>query len=137
MNKTVADLFILQTLELALPKKGKAKILALREHIPTAALDYFDRFLSRGKTGVALVKNGICAGCHIQVPIGVVSSLILGVVPLTCGNCGRYLCLLEEDARCFRDRNSPEMRVAKPSVPTLRQKTIRSGKKLRSILIVK
>ena len=92
MNKVIESLFALQTLELESPKK-RSQALTLREQIPSEILNRFDKFLARGKKGVALVQNGICKGCQIQIPIGLVNSLILGASPSTCGNCGRYLCL--------------------------------------------
>ena len=129
MNKVIESLFALQTLELESPKK-RSQALTLREQIPSEILNRFDKFLARGKKGVALVQNGICKGCQIQIPIGLVNSLILGASPSTCGNCGRYLCLLPEDAIAFLERNKPEaMHVAKAAIPTLRPKSIRPRRK--------
>jgi hypothetical protein len=129
MNKVIECLFALQNLETESPKK-RAEALALREQIPSEILIRFDNFIRRGKKGVALVQNGICKGCQIQVPIGLVNTLILGAGTCTCGNCGRYLCLLPEDAVSFQDRNKPEaIRIPKVVAPALRQKTIRPGRK--------
>src|SRR5712692_6984049 len=97
MKEVIECLLTLQTLELERPKK-RSEALALREQIPSEILNRFDRFAGRGKKGVALVQNGVCKGCQIQIPIGLVNDLILGAHISTCGNCGRYLCLLPEDA---------------------------------------
>lgn len=129
MKKVIECLLTLQTLELECPQK-RSEALALREQIPAEILNRFDKFAGRGKKGVALVQNGICKGCQIQIPIGLVNALIQGASISTCGNCGRYLCLLPEEAISFQDRNKPEaMRVAKVAVPTLRQKSIRPSRK--------
>lgn len=134
MKKIIENLLALQDLELDSTKKSNPKALAIREEIPADVLNYFDRFLARGKKGVALVQNGTCRGCQIQVPIAVVNNLILGIGTSTCGNCGRYLYLLPEDATTFQNRNKPEaLKVAKPAAPGLTRKTIRPSRKSRPV----
>jgi hypothetical protein len=129
MKKVIESMLILQTIELESPKR-RPEALALREQIPSDMLNRFDKFLGRGKKAVALVQNGICKGCQIQIPIGLVNALILGASACTCGNCGRYLCLLPEDAISFQDRNKPgPTRVAKVVVSALRQKSARPSRK--------
>jgi hypothetical protein len=129
MKKVIECLLTLQILEQESPKR-RPEALALREQIPSDMLNRFDKFLGRGKKAVALVQNGICRGCQIQIPIGLVNALILGASAFTCGNCGRYLCLLPEDAISFQGRNKPEApRVRKVVVPTLRQKSARPRRK--------
>jgi predicted nucleic acid-binding Zn-ribbon protein len=97
MNKIVEDLLELQNLELGETTKTP-EILALRKNIPSKALMQYDRLQSRGKKGVALVRNGVCSGCHIRVPIGKINSLILGASVLTCDSCGRFLYISPEQA---------------------------------------
>jgi hypothetical protein len=114
VKKIISHLLTLQTMSLETPGKDSADARALREQIPAQIMDRFDKFLLRGKKGVALVQNGVCKGCQIQVPLNVINSLILGLDALTCGNCGRYLFLSDADALAFRDRNAPVITVPKP-----------------------
>ncbi len=111
-------------MSLETPGKDPTVSLALREQIPAHILNHFDKFLSRGKKGVARVQNGVCKGCQIQVPLNVINSLVLGLDAATCGNCGRYLILLDEDAIAFRDRNAPVIKVPKQKAPKLAAKSI-------------
>lgn len=123
-------------MELETPKKGGSEIRALREQIPSEMLNRFDKFLGRGKKGVALVQNGVCKGCQIQVPVGVVNALIQGIGASVCGNCGRYLCLLEADAIAFQNGSRPgTITVSKSKIPTLRTKSIRPSRKSSTSVI--
>jgi hypothetical protein len=132
MKKIIEQLLAIQTLELDSPKKSSTESKAIREQVPADVLNRFDKFLQRGKKGVALVQNGVCKGCQIQIPVGTVNALIQGVGTWTCGNCGRYLYLSEQDAITFQDRNKTEpLRVPKAAVPTLSGKTIRPSRKSR------
>lgn len=97
MNKTIEDLLALQNLELGEAKKPR-EILALRKAIPEKTLMQYDRLQKRGKKGVALVRNGVCSGCHIRMPLGTINSLMLGATALTCDSCGRFLYLSLEQA---------------------------------------
>lgn len=119
VKKIISDLLTLQTISLETPGKDSTAARALREQIPVHILERFDKFLLRGKKGVALVQNGVCKGCQIQVPLNVIHSLIIGLEAPTCGNCGRYLLLLDQDAIAFRDRNLPVITVPKRKVSKL------------------
>lgn len=131
MKKIISQLFALQTRSVETPGKGSTDAQALREQIPTHMLERFDKFLQRGKTGVALVQNGVCKGCQIQVPLNVINSLIVGTIAATCGNCGRYLLLRDEDVMAFRDRNAAAVTVPKPKAPKLGAKSILPASKGR------
>ena len=65
----------------------------LRSQIPTSILAHYDRFVARGKTGVAVVQNQVCGGCHMRVPIGTLNTLLHAADIQICENCGRYLYL--------------------------------------------
>jgi predicted nucleic acid-binding Zn-ribbon protein len=65
----------------------------LRAGIPEAFLRTFDRFISRDKKPVSIVRNGVCSECHLQVAIGVVGALASSRGVEQCGNCGRFLFL--------------------------------------------
>src|SRR5690242_13423369 len=97
MKTIIENLIALQTLELDSAHNHGRKIKTLRDEIPPQILAYFDRFLTRGKTGIALVRNGVCQGCHIQVTISVVNALAHGVAMSNCVNCGRYLHMQPEE----------------------------------------
>jgi hypothetical protein len=128
VKTTISHLLTLQDLELQTSKKRSSKVEALRTQIPAAILARFDRFIGRGKKGVALVENSICKGCQIALPIGVVNGLIHGKTAEVCGNCGRYLYLTEADAAAFQAgrRADTIIVVPKAKVPSLATKTVRS-----------
>jgi hypothetical protein len=135
VKKIISQLLTLQTMSLETPGKTSTDALTLREKIPAHILDRFDKFLLRGKKGVALVQNGVCKGCQIQVPLNVINSLILGLDAVVCGNCGRYLLLLDEDVIAFRDRNVAPIAVPKRKAPKLAAKSILPGSKRRKSAI--
>jgi hypothetical protein len=65
----------------------------LRSLIPAQVLAHYDRLIVRGKKGVALVRNQVCTGCHMRLPIGTINTLMQGKDIQLCDSCGRYLCL--------------------------------------------
>jgi predicted nucleic acid-binding Zn-ribbon protein len=133
VKQTISQLLALQEIELQSPKSSKTS--ALRAQIPAGMLDRFDRFLSRGKKGVALVQNSICRGCQIAVPVGVVNALIQGVGVQVCDNCGRYLYLADTDATAFRaGTRADTITVTKRKAPSLAKKTVRTGRKTREVI---
>jgi len=101
MRKIVEDLLALQDLHYS-KRKGDsaehgAEIEALRKRIPAPLLVTFDRSQIRGRKSVSLVRNGVCNECHLQIPIGVVTSLASSEEIQRCGNCGRYLYLAKQE----------------------------------------
>ena len=132
MKKTISRLLTLQDLEFQ-TKKPTAESRAIRAEISPDMLTRFDKFLSRGKKGVAVVQNGVCKGCQIGVPLGVVNALIQGVGAPVCGNCGRYLYLPEADADAFKagSRNDVITVVKAPKTPSLRPKAPAKVRKTR------
>jgi hypothetical protein len=130
----ISRLLTIQDLQLQSPKKSVSEVQTLREQVPSDMLVRFDKFLGRGKKGVALVQNSICKGCQIAVPPGTVNSLIQGVGAQICGNCGRYLYLAEADAVAFQGGlRSDTISVTKPKVPTLRAKPARAARKTKKV----
>jgi hypothetical protein len=96
MNNIMQDLFALQTLQLQSGSKQRNRegaMEAIRKTIPSAILMHYERLLARGKNGVAIVRNGVCTGCHISVAIGPLAGLAQKGDIRACGNCGRYLFL--------------------------------------------
>jgi len=125
-------------MSLETPRKDSAEARVLREQIPAHIMVRFDKFLLRGKKGVALVQNGVCKGCQIQLPLNVINSLIQGLDASICGNCGRYLFLSDDEAIAFRDRNAPVITVPKRKTPKLAAPSIlpRAKKSRKAALAV-
>lgn len=93
MNAVLQSLLNLQALEFGevTGKSVAAQITELRGQIPPPILGHYDRLRVRGKKGVALVRNHVCTGCHLQQPIGKITILMRGEDIQLCDSCGRYL----------------------------------------------
>src|ERR1041385_6071582 len=93
MNATIENLLKLQSIEFG-EQKGTAKQIAeLRAGIPEPILGHYDRLRARDKKGVAFVRNQVCTGCHMRLPIGVIMILMQDRDIQLCDSCGRYLYL--------------------------------------------
>jgi C4-type zinc ribbon domain len=97
MNELLRNLLRLQGLDFGeiQDKNADATIEELRGKIPSQILAHYDRLVVRGKKGVALVRDQVCTGCHMRLPIGVITTLMHGEDIQLCDTCGRYLCLAE------------------------------------------
>jgi predicted nucleic acid-binding Zn-ribbon protein len=95
MNSVLQDLMKLQALDFAEPaeKKSEAQAAELRTKIPPPIIGHYERLRARGKKGVAVVRNQVCTGCHMRVPIGQINVLMRGEDIQLCESCGRYLYL--------------------------------------------
>jgi predicted nucleic acid-binding Zn-ribbon protein len=93
MKDIIENLLKLQTLEFEESKDAEteARIGELRGQIPSQILGHYDRLVARGKKGVAVVRNQVCTGCHVQVPRGLVVTLMRNDDIQLCESCGRYL----------------------------------------------
>lgn len=120
MKVLMQKLLKLQTLELGETSSPPtaALIAELRGTIPAEILEHYDRLRVRGKKGVGVVNNQVCAGCHMHVPLGVILTLKHGDDVQRCENCGRYLCL------------PPEAEAAQVTLPPL-AKALRAGPRRR------
>jgi len=98
MNDTLRNLFELQTLEFdeTIQPDTEERIAGLRARIPDSILGHYDRLGYSGKKGVAILRNQVCTGCHLQVPLHVVMDMKHGDNICLCENCRRYLVLQEE-----------------------------------------
>ena len=72
---------------------AKAAADELRAKIPPQVLGHYDRLVVRGKKGVAVVRNQVCTGCHMKLPIGTINTLMQNQDIQLCDTCGRYLYL--------------------------------------------
>jgi predicted nucleic acid-binding Zn-ribbon protein len=93
MNSTIQTLLKLQSIEFGEVKGGEKQIAELRAAIPQPILGHYDRLRAREKKGVAVVRNQVCAGCHMRLPIGVITVLMQDRDIQLCDSCGRYLYL--------------------------------------------
>jgi hypothetical protein len=120
MNGIMQDLLRLQGLDFGGQPQDALQATALRAAIPQGMLQHYERMRARGKKGIALVRNRVCTGCRMQVPIGVVATLMRGNTIQVCGNCGLYLCLPDPS-------ESPVVEpavVAKPAPKTRKRKAL-------------
>ena len=95
MNSVLQNLLRLQALEFdeAADQNVEVQAAKLRGLIPQPIVGHYDRLRVRGKKGVAIVRNQVCTGCHMHVPIGLITVLMRGEDIQLCENCGRYLYL--------------------------------------------
>jgi C4-type zinc ribbon domain len=95
MNSILQNLLKLQALDFGetTTKHDAAQAAELRATIPPAIIGHYERLRVRGKKGVALVRNQVCTGCHMHVPIGQITVLMRGDDIQLCESCGRYLYL--------------------------------------------
>ena len=97
MNELLQNLVKLQSLEFEkkTDKNADPAIAELRGKIPPQILGHYDRLVAHGKKGLAAVRDQVCTGCHMHVPVGVVATLMRDDDIQLCDNCGRYLYLAE------------------------------------------
>ena len=95
MNDLLTSLLKLQALEFdeTPDKNTDAQKAELRGKVPAQILGHYDRLVARGKKGVAVVRNQVCTGCHMRLPIGTINTLMQGNDIRLCDSCGRYLYL--------------------------------------------
>jgi predicted nucleic acid-binding Zn-ribbon protein len=95
MNELLTNLLNLQALQFneTGEKSTEAKVAELKALIPQPILAHYERLVARGKKGVALIRNQVCTGCHMRLPIGTINTLMQGQDVQLCDSCGRYLCL--------------------------------------------
>lgn len=78
----------------------RSVLIHLAEIVPPPVLAHFLRLVERGRTGVAVVRHGVCSGCHLRLPSGQVAALVKSEELHLCENCGSYLLLPpDEEAR--------------------------------------
>ncbi len=100
MKNFIAQLFNLQTLEMEPTPDSTHKTAAiqeLRQQIPPPILGHYDRLRSRNRKGVALVRHGVCAECHMRLATGIFAEVVRAEDIVICDTCGRYLHILPQD----------------------------------------
>ena len=95
LNELLQNLIKLQSLEFSEveDKNTEAAMTELRAKIPSQILGHYDRLVAKGKKGITLVRDQVCTGCHMRVPIGGIMALKHGEDLQLCESCGRYLYL--------------------------------------------
>lgn len=128
MNELLQNLLKLQALDFEEVKEKNADSLKteLRAKIPSQILGHYDRLVVRGKKGVALVRNQVCTGCHMRLPIGTINVLMHGQDIQLCDSCGRYLCLADEPAAAPPPPPAP-VEDAKPKKPRKRKTSTKTA----------
>jgi predicted nucleic acid-binding Zn-ribbon protein len=122
MNELMTTLLKLQNLDFA-ETKGKgdeAEKAELRAHIPQPILAHYERSVARGKKGVAVVRNQVCTGCHMRLPIGTINTLMQGHDVQLCDTCGRYLYLPDPAESQFVEH----LAATKPAPKPRKRKTL-------------
>ncbi len=87
-----------------------AIVQQLNAEVPPPLLAHFLRIASQGRPGVALVRNGVCSGCHIRVPAAVVHALVRADDVHLCEHCSAYLLLPAEEAQRLKTASTAATR---------------------------
>lgn len=126
LNELLQNLIKLQSLEfdeMEDPNAGTIRA-ELRTKIPPQILGHYDRLVAKGKKGITMVRDQVCTGCHMRVPIGGIMALKHGQDIQLCESCGRYLYLPP----------AAPAEPAKPTEPTTGSKRARKPRKSKKSL---
>jgi hypothetical protein len=124
MNTILQNLLKLQALDFSetMTKAIEAQAVELRISIPAPIIGHYERLRVRGKKGIAVVRNQVCTGCHMHVPIGQITMLMRGEDVQLCETCGRYLYLPDATEVEALAKVEPAKPVAKaPAKPRKRR----------------
>ncbi|HWX21329.1 MAG TPA: C4-type zinc ribbon domain-containing protein [Candidatus Binatia bacterium] len=122
MTNVLQNLLKLQALDFDEPstKGSEARKAELRAIIPAPILGHYDRLVVRGKKGVAVVRNQVCTGCHMRLPIGTINTLMQASDLQLCDTCGRYLYLPDAAESQFLEN----VEAAKPTPKPRKKKAV-------------
>ncbi len=59
-------------------------------------LEKYNGIQNRKKTGMAIIKDNVCSGCHMHISENIIEKTKAGTSVTTCENCGRILYFKEE-----------------------------------------
>ena len=69
---------------------------SLRSVLPAALLaEYDESCRKKGGRAISAIRRGLCEGCRVSVPTGVIQQVRRGDETLHCSSCGRILCVVE------------------------------------------
>ena len=119
MNELLQNLVRLQAIEFeeTIEKNAETAIAELRAKIPPQILGHYDRLVAKGKKGVTAIRGHVCTGCHMQVPVGAITTLKRGDDIQLCESCGRYLYLTDAVEPETLAPATPPKRSRKPRAP--------------------
>ena len=128
MSDYLANLVKLQSLEFneTSEKNTESQKAELRANIPAPILAHYDRLVARGKKGVALVRNQVCTGCHMRLPIGTINTVMQHQDIQLCDSCGRYLYLPDAPEAPVEEKVAAPKPETKPAVKTRKRKALAS-----------
>ena len=75
---------------------SQALMESLRANMPLAVLTHHDRLRSRGRKSIAAVRNGVCSGCHMNLPTGSLAEIKRQSTLVKCDTCARFLFVAAE-----------------------------------------
>ena len=130
MKNVIEVLYSLQQLELGGESDSPAtaaEISRIRKEVPAPIMGHYDRLRTRGKNGVAIVRNSVCTECHMKLASGINAELIRAEDILICGSCGRYLLAARETAE------TPVESAPPMEAPVARKKAVRKRTKKSEI----
>src|SRR3974377_1783457 len=109
MNDSLTALLKLQALDFGEIKEAnvESQKAELRQRVPAQILGHYDRLVARRKKAVAVVRNQVCTGCHMLLPIGTINTLMQGTDIQLCDTCGRYLYLEPQGAETKPAEQAP------------------------------
>lgn len=80
---------------LGLPVEGGERLRAVRERVAAAIeprwLHHYERARARYGRGVAAVRQHVCSGCHVRLPVTARPREGAEPLPTICPGCGRLL----------------------------------------------
>lgn len=71
----------------------------LRATVPAPILAHFLRRVAHGQRGVAVVRNGVCAQCHIRLPSSLAAAMVKADEMHVCEQCGTFLVAAETESQ--------------------------------------
>ena len=126
MSDVMQNLLKLQALEFneTTEKNAAAQMAKLRALIPPPIVAHYDRLVVRGKKGVAVVRNQVCTGCHMRLPIGTINTIMHGQDIQICDTCGRYLYLPDAAESQFLENLEAARPAPKPASKPRKRKAL-------------
>ena len=77
-------------LEVEVKDVQDARVVAAKE-VEADWLTEYDRMITRRDRALVPVENGICAGCHMQLPPAIINDAKKRTLMTACSHCGRLL----------------------------------------------
>ena len=109
-------------------RKPDTEIARLRGQLPPTVEAHFDRFIQRGRKGIAAVSHGVCGECHLQLSTGTLAGLLRMEDMHRCDNCGRYLYPVADVPSNEASAARAFAAVARPEIkPTRRRRSARTA----------